>query len=134
MFPFSNILFNIQSSFLVILNIHLNIHSNSGYSNRIFMNIFYNIHFNFSSSWDIHFNSEILKKDIQKDIHQISSGYPEYSREYSFLFVNISNWKRIYFQIWIFCFWIFQTPLIDRGRAAAPIASPCCPSVTFPGS
>ena len=38
------------------------------------------------------------------------------------------------FLFWILCFWIFRTPLTRRCRAAAPIASLCCPSATFPGS
>ena len=62
-----NVLLNIQSSFLDILDFHLDIYSNSGYSKgenskRKFMNIFEDIHVNFSSSWDILFNLERFTK------------------------------------------------------------------------
>ena len=90
--------------------------------------------------------------DILKDIHQINSGYPGYSHEYSFFILNISlvilnNHMNIHFWFWISllekeysCLFldIPDAPesgaLTRRCRAAAPIASLCCPSATFPGS
>ena len=85
-----------------------------------------------------------LFRDIFIDIHQINSGYSGYSHEYSFLFLNISlvipnnhmnihlDSEYLYLKKNILAyFWIFRTPLTRRCRAAAPIASLCCPSATF---
>ena len=112
---------NIQSSFLDVLDIHLDIHSISEYSKRIFIINFWNIHLNCSSTFPF--------RDTLKDIHQINSGYPGYSHEYSFFILNISLVilvirMDIHFWFWISLlekeysslFWIFRTPLTRRCR------------------
>ena len=68
---------NVQSSFLDVLDIHLDICSISEYSKRTFMVVF-----------ELLLNTEYSFpfRDILKDIHQINSGYPGYSHEYSLFF------------------------------------------------
>ena len=84
-------------------------------------------------------------RDILKDIHQINSGYPGYSHEYSFFVSEYLSGYPGYSHEYSFCdseylyleknilayFWIYRTPLTRRCRAAGPIASQCCPSATW---
>jgi len=114
------ILSNVQSSFLDILDINLDIHSNSGYSKSIFMDNFEDIHFNLSGhpGYSYAYLNILFYLWIYSFNLSVHSGY---LHEYLFLLANISTWKNILF--WIFCFWIFLTPLTSCWSAVACAAA-----------
>ena len=74
-------------------------------------------------------------RDILKDIHQINSGYPGYSHEYSCLFLNISlvilnNHMNIHFWFWISLLekeysWLFLD-IPDAPDPSLPCGRPDC--------
>ena len=112
----------------------------SEYSKRIFIINFWNIHLNCSSTWNILFHLEIFSKifirstlvilDIHMNIHFRFWIFLWLSWLFTWIFVFYSEYLYLKKNILAFFFWIFRTPLTRRCRAAALIASLCCPSAT----